>query len=255
MRRRALINLVLFGMAALLGLGVHLDLTRSAAPRLPPLTALQPAVIGEIRIHDGKDKDILLVKQDGQWQMRRPYPVAAAEERVQQLLAIATTPVQRRIPAGEEDLGRYGLSPSGLRLELDGIGIDFGTTEPLRFRRYVRAGGQVSLIDDGFYHHLIASAEDFVSRRLLPPGARADVARSRARPLELNQLLTLTADGVTRLGEPPEGIELSIWLWDAPEAIPLLLSSDRRQLARPGLGLVYQFQTPIPLRQPPHPSP
>ena len=255
MQRRALINLVLFGVASILGGLAYLDVTRTGVSDQPSLTPLRPESIAEIRIRDNKDKDILLVREEGRWRMRQPYQVPAAAERIGQLLGIATTPVRRSFPARDADLPGYGLAPAELHLDLDGVGIDFGATEPIRFRRYVRLGAEVGLIDDGFQHHLIAPAEDFVSRRVVPEGARVDPARSRVRPLDLDLLIELTADSVTPLKGQPEGVELEIGVWDAERPLPLILAPDRRQLARPDLGLAYGFREPLPLRPPPPTNP
>ena len=46
--------------------------------------------------------------------------------------------------------------------------LSFGDLDPIGQHRYVAIGEQVHLIGDGFQHHLIAGAENYVARALLP---------------------------------------------------------------------------------------
>jgi hypothetical protein len=248
MNRRALINLILFALAAVLAGIAYLDLSRSGVTALPTLTDLSPDTITEVRIRRGEGDEIHLVKDAGRWQMRTPYLVPAADERINRLLPIAATPIRRRFSVAEAELARFGLAAPELRLELNGVGIDFGATEPVRYRRYTLIQDEIRLIDNGFQHHLIAPAEDYVSRRILPEGAKVDAARSKLRPLDPTVLTDLAADTVSPLRGSPEGIELEIWLVGDEKPIACILSYDRRELALPERGVLYGFRDPLPLR-------
>ncbi|MGD8909671.1 MAG: hypothetical protein PVI92_10010 [Chromatiales bacterium] len=151
MDRRWRLNLTLLAAAGLLGLLIW----RAQPPRLPPLTPLDPAHIEQIEISDLSGRHILLKKVAGIW---RSGTAAADQRRIAQLLGICTTPSLERFPAAA-DLTPFNLAPAPIRLRLDSLTLDFGTTDPLNGWRYVHMDKQVHLIADGFYHHLTAPPE------------------------------------------------------------------------------------------------
>ncbi len=177
MHRRLLINLVL-GAAILLLAALALYEPRiedSATPR--PLTSLDPGQIQHVRIIDNRGKEVELSRRATGWMMLAPYRIAADGPRVQALLRIAAAPVHTRFPAQPERLEAFGLAPAAVGLQLDGHSLLIGSTDPLRFRRYIMTGDTINLIDDGFYHHMAAPAEDFISRNLFPPDAHIESVR------------------------------------------------------------------------------
>jgi len=157
MSRRSLLNLSL----TLLVLGLILWVWRLQPQPLPPLTPLQPQQVERIRISDDKGREIRLAKRAGHWWLDQS---PADEERIEQLLGICTTPSLRRFPGAEKHLAEFGLDPPALRLWLNDLQLDFGTTDPINGWRYVLTGGQIHLIGDGFRHHLSAPAAAFIEK-------------------------------------------------------------------------------------------
>ncbi|MEW8692646.1 MAG: hypothetical protein AB2535_16395 [Candidatus Thiodiazotropha endolucinida] len=153
---RTIINLLLLAVAGLLGLLVWLS---QPAP-LPPLTHLDPQQITRIRINDLQGREISLMRRQNQW-MSGDRP--ADQSRVRQLLKICRTPSLSRFTA-PDDLEPYGLAPSPIVMALDGTRLSFGNSDPVNGWRYVHHQGEVHLIADGFYHHLIAPAEAWLAR-------------------------------------------------------------------------------------------
>ncbi|MES9823096.1 MAG: hypothetical protein ABW127_01560 [Candidatus Thiodiazotropha endolucinida] len=153
---RIKINLLLLAVAGLLGLLVWLS---QPAP-LPPLTHLDPQQITRIRINDLQGREISLMRRQNQW-MSGDRPVD--QSRVRQLLKICRTPSLNRFKA-PDDLEPYGLAPSPIVMALDGTRLSFGNSDPVNGWRYVHHQGEVHLIADGFYHHLIAPAEAWLAR-------------------------------------------------------------------------------------------
>ncbi|MEW7975556.1 MAG: hypothetical protein AB2540_03150 [Candidatus Thiodiazotropha endolucinida] len=153
---RTKINLLLLAVAALLGLLVWLS---QPAP-LPPLTHLDPQQITRIRINDLQGREISLMRRQNQW-MSGDRP--ADQSRVRQLLKICRTPSLSRFTA-PDDLEPYGLAPSPIVMALDGTRLSFGNSDPVNGWRYVHHQGEVHLIADGFYHHLIAPAEAWLAK-------------------------------------------------------------------------------------------
>jgi hypothetical protein len=158
MSRRSLLNLGL----SLLVLGLLVWVWRLQPQPLPPLTPLQPQQIERIRISDDTGRDIRLEKRAGRWWLGQ---APANQERIEQLLGICTTPSLRRLPATERRLAEFGLAPPPLRLWLNDLELDFGTTDPINGWRYVLTGGQIHLIGDGFQHHLSAPVTAFAGKQ------------------------------------------------------------------------------------------
>jgi hypothetical protein len=153
---RAKINLLLFAIAGLLGLLAWLS--QPSPP--PPLTLLDPQQISRIRISDLQGDETSLLRLENHWMIGdRP----ADQSRVRQLLKICQTPSLRRFTA-PDDLAPYGLTPAPIVMTLDDSTLSFGNIDPVNGWRYVLYQGEVHLIADGFYHHLIAPAEAWFAR-------------------------------------------------------------------------------------------
>ena len=156
MQRRWLGNLILLLVAGVLGLVVW----QAQSPALQPLTGLEPGQISRIDISDLSGRQVQLTKQAGQWHLGSGM---ADQVRVVQLLGISRTQSLERfaVPA---DLRPFGLEPAPIRLRLDDLTLDFGATDPINGWRYVRIGGTIHLIADGYYHHLTAAPESWLER-------------------------------------------------------------------------------------------
>jgi hypothetical protein len=156
MSRRFRLNLLLLGVASLLGLLVWW----SQPPPLPALTRLDPQKIGRIQINDLQGREIKLTQDQGQWMSGTQR---ADQKRVGQLLKICGTPSLNRFEA-PDDLSPYGLDPALLVMKLDDATLRFGSNDPLNGWRYVLYRGEVHLIADGFYHHLNAPPEAWLAQ-------------------------------------------------------------------------------------------
>lgn len=155
MSRRTLINLILSGLAVLLGLMIW---WLQPQP-LPTLTDLQPEQVNRIRIRDNSSREILLTRQSGAWLLGQK---SANADRIEQLLDICSTPSLRRFSAPLKRLEEFGLQPPAILLRLNDLELAFGSTDPINGWRYVRIDNQIHLIGDGFHHHLTAPASEFL---------------------------------------------------------------------------------------------
>ncbi len=161
--RRSKINLAMSAVVLLLALGVYLTPGTDPGEQSVPLTGIEPADVVRIRI-ENRLGHIALEKQETEWVVASPYRMQADAARISGLLRIATTPSHLQLAAENRDLGAYGLvTPIG-SIELNGTEIAFGSTEPVHRRRYVLVDGRINLIDDGFYHHLMAKPGAFAEK-------------------------------------------------------------------------------------------
>jgi hypothetical protein len=139
-------------------LGLLAWLSQPSPP--PPLTQLDPLQITRIGISDLQGREISLLRQGERWTSNNR---AADPSRIGQLLKICLTPSLQRF-AAPDDLAPYGLAPAPIVLTLDDSTLSFGNTDPVNGWRYVHHQGEVHLIADGFYHHLVAPAEAWLAK-------------------------------------------------------------------------------------------
>jgi len=164
--RRSKINLALSTVVLLFATGIYLASETNVGEQPVPLTGIKPENIAQIRIKNQQDRLVGLDKRETEWFMTSPYRAKADAVRIGGLLRITTTPTYLRLAAHSLDLVVYGLAAPIAFLYLDETEFAFGSTEPVHRRRYVLVDGRINLIDDGFYHHLMAKPEGFVAKPL-----------------------------------------------------------------------------------------
>jgi hypothetical protein len=239
MTGRWIVNFILLLVVIALGAAARHELATSLTA--DGLTGLDPERIAEVTIERNGEPAIRLQRTGEGWRMQAPYAVDADAARIDQLVRIAATPVYRSLP--ETALADHlGLAPERVRLTLDGLALRFGDTDPIDQRRYVAIGDRIHLINDGFQHHLLAPATDYVSNRLLPAGFHADSGTLDGQPLStstLTALGALTATRVTPVQGELSGRLLSLRAPDGGKAVRFLVSADGRRWTRVDLHLTY----------------
>lgn len=164
MSNRTLINLGLFVLVAILfTIAIYEPGLDEQTGASLPLTQLQPEEIHTIRLSSPGNLGIELKQRNGTWHMTAPREAPANSEKIGQLLHIATTRSHSRFPLPKERLAEFGLEPASIRLQLNELALEFGNNDPLHFRRYVRINDQLHLISNGFHHHLMAGADDYLA--------------------------------------------------------------------------------------------
>jgi hypothetical protein len=232
MAGRWLTNLMLLLVLALLALGIRQELAWEGRPQT--LAGLDPKDLRLIEVEREGEPRIRIERGPDGWRLLEPLAVDADQDRLERVLAILDAPVQRSFPEQSAALGELGLAPSKLRLRLDSLTLAFGGLDPLSQQRYVAADGLVHLIEDRFYHLLIAPPIDFVSRALLPAGQPAAFATLGGVPLaadSLGVLAGLTAERVEPLAGEIAGEPVQVKFADG-RALRFLVSEDRRRWSR-----------------------
>lgn len=131
-----------------------------------PLTHVDTAAVSRIELA-GKET-LSLEKKDGHWHLTTPFQAPANDRRVELLLNIPAKSSNASYPAVAGELARFGLAPPGAVLRLDDLSLEFGDSDPIQQRRYVKVGETLRLVEDDFHHHLTAPATDYVEKKLLP---------------------------------------------------------------------------------------
>ncbi len=166
-KRKHLINLTLTALLVGLLLIVWLDLQREAAEREKTLLGITADQVQRIQIKRQGHDTILLDKLADRWRISQPLQARANNERVTSLLRYLKVPASASFDANDDELARYKLKPATLSLSYNDDEIVFGDTNPLRGERYILFKGQIHLVRDGIYHHLISSPTDFINAELL----------------------------------------------------------------------------------------
>lgn len=212
---RVLLNLVLLGVVLVLAAVLYFGGEDEDVD--PPLTALSPAAIESITLAQTQGATLRLQKRDGRWQLIEPVQTPAEAAQAERLAALATTPVRSRLDDAGLDLAALGLAPPRFTLALDDQRLEFGMTEPLSGRRYVRRDGEVLLIDDPAGELVDGDYADLVARRLLPPGKTLVGIQTPAMQLQRDAEGSWTS--VQQPAAPAEQLRATADAWAAAEAL------------------------------------
>jgi formamidopyrimidine-DNA glycosylase len=181
------------------------------------------------------------------WRMLEPFAAPAADATIGKLLPISSAFVHRTFPAAALDLHQLGLDPPLISLHLDDLELRFGATEPVDERRYVQIGDMVHLIDDRYLPQLLASAEHYVDRRLLPAGFSPMLGTIDGRPLGAGAVAGVGgrrgAAGGTA-DRPLGGRVLTLESADGGKALRFLIDEGGTRWSRLDQRLSYLFSQP-----------
>lgn len=263
-------NLLNLGLAvALLGLGGWIWFAQQAAPQadVVRLTPLASDDIRRIEIQPARRADAILERRGDDWWLVEPFEIRAAPTRVKAVMDLLQARSQAHYAAAVVDLEQAGLQSPDLRLRVDTLQLDFGDTEPLKGRRFVRVGDEVHLIVDRYSYLLQGGVASLVSPALLPSGALLREIRLPGRRLLQQDGRWRLAGGATTgtdslqalVDEWQQAMALKVSRYDAAPAsdaadvIELLFSNngplrfrlvqndDETLLIREDLGLTYHF--------------
>lgn len=168
--RRGRLNLALLAIAG--GLGVAVFLSQEQEEKGPPLTALAPDAITRIAISHPGAAAIRLEKQDGAWHLVEPVAGIADAFEVNAIVGLADRETQQKLDGAR--LAELELDPPKYTLTLNDTTIAIGGVEPLQYRRYVKVGEAVYLIEDPPGAALDADYADLVAKDVLRPGAEIE---------------------------------------------------------------------------------
>lgn len=168
--KRTQLNL---GLAvAVAGLAVAVWVSREKPEQHLPLTPIAENDLKTIVIGHPDAKTIRLEKQGEGWRLTEPVDAPTDALEVSSLIGLTKLDVLRSLPIGEVKLGELGLEPPKFTVKLNDVELGFGDTEPIEYRRYVKADSQVALVTDPPSAALDADYSDLVSKELIPAGAK-----------------------------------------------------------------------------------
>jgi len=117
-------------------------------------------------------ESLVFEKRDGHWWLATPFQAPANDIRIRQLLMIAKAESRAHYPVKPEEFAKFELDKPKAELNLGQVILRFGGSEPIDMLRYVQIGETLHLVSDDFSHQLLASATDYVDKKLLPEDAK-----------------------------------------------------------------------------------
>jgi hypothetical protein len=251
--RRWLINLALLALLLLLLLGIQLE--QRQTQRESQLTSLDPNSVSRVVLRRTGEPAVRLERRPTGWEMNAPYAVPADGDAVSALLPVARARVARSLPLAGLDLAELGLERPAVRLELDGLELRFGTTEPVAALRYVQQGDTVQLIEDRYLPRLLSRTIDLVGRRLLPPDFSPGLGDLDGVPITAGTLAPLadaTAVRVETAANPEDdarvGQVLNLTSADGGDGLVFAVRDGGTRWTRLDTGLSWLFATaPLPI--------
>lgn len=245
LKRRWLLNLALFAVVLVLAVSARLEQRQDLLTTT--LTSMPVQQIQSLSLKRPGEPRMRLARKDNGWHMLEPFVAPAADAPTTKLLPIAATYVHRTLPAATLDLQRLRLDPAMISLRLDDLELRFGTTEPVHDWRYVQIGDLVHLIDDGFLAQLLAPAQDYLDRRLLPKNFSPGLGNLDGRPIGAGVLAELTEVEAIRV-EPLHGQlgghVLTLESADGGKGIRFLIDAGGTRWSRLDQRLSYLFTDP-----------
>lgn len=268
MKSRWILNIVL--VAVIAGLAAFVYFKPGVHKAKPPakLTTLKPAEINSIKIQRTGAAAAELVRTTKGWQMQAPLKLRADQMLVKTLLDSINQNVSSSFAAKPSALAQYGLDPPHARLWLNGTEFDFGDTEPIHHNRYVQIGGTVYLTGSLLYYRANHAPLWWASKRLLPehahitglqlpdatltlkgvkwqlspanPAISSDTIQTLIQNWESAQAIGTAAIGK---GKPEGEVAIELAGVKQPLRFAILKDPDFLVLARPDLGLEYEFDS------------
>lgn len=162
---RARLNLLLLVLATGLGLGVWYS--QEKEEKGPPLTTLTADALVKIAIEHPDRDAVRLEKKDGRWSLVAPASARVDEFEINALLGLVDREAKKALDRESINLAELGLDPPKYTITLNDTTISFGDVEPLDYRRYVKVGEAVSLIEDPPSAALDADYADLVAKSVL----------------------------------------------------------------------------------------
>ena len=167
--KRWLINYLLI---ALVGIFIYSGNRYQATSGFPPvnsISSLKPQNIHTVIIETPNDKQQVVLRKTGNlWLFEKPVQWPANDTTVERLISIVQSESDSRLPADEIELATLGLDSPQVSLILNDTRIEFGTTNNIGQRRYVKIAATVYLLPDLHLHFITQGLIGLVDRRLLP---------------------------------------------------------------------------------------
>ncbi len=164
MSSRLLLNLLL--LIFVLSLITIMRLVSNQPSDATSLLALDRDAVNRITIKRPQN-DIILEKQGSDWIMRAPHHTRAHAFRINRLLDLTEVTDDNSYDINGLHLASYGLAPPRAEILFNDHLIQFGGSNPVNHKRYIRSQDRLFLINDSLYPLISSQPTSFVDLSLL----------------------------------------------------------------------------------------
>ncbi len=166
MNKKRLLNIALL---ALLIIGIFLVNQKEKPAEIQRLTSLDLDSIQTINIPRSQGKSISFYKNNAAvWYMKTPYTLKAHPFRINTLLSLTQTPVNKIYSSKDLNLADFALDPPRASIKFDNTTVYYGSVNPLNNQRYLLVNQQLAMLTDTSYPLVSAQAASFVDLSLVP---------------------------------------------------------------------------------------
>jgi len=166
--RRWLINYLLIALIGLFIYAGNRYQATSGFSSVNSISSLKPQDIHTVIIETPDNSQIVLRNTGNQWLFEKPVQWPADNTTVERLISIVQSKSDSRLPVDEIELATLGLDSPKVTLTLNDTRIEFGTTNNIGQRRYVKIAATVYLLPDLHLHFITQGLIGLIDRRLLP---------------------------------------------------------------------------------------
>lgn len=99
-------------------------------------------------LNTGSAPTLEMQKNDGKWQITKPIYAEVDANKIKHLLTLLSERVDARYPVKGNNLAAFGLDQEKLSVSFNGVKLQFGTTNPVSHKRYLRKGDSIYLVDE-----------------------------------------------------------------------------------------------------------
>lgn len=113
-----------------------------------------------------KSGDIILIKKDNVWFMQHPHHIRAHAFRINSLLNLVKLETTSLYNSDDLNLKTYGLDKPRAKIKFNNTLIEFGKTNPVNLKRYLKVGKNIFLVSDLLYPLISSQPTSFVNLAL-----------------------------------------------------------------------------------------
>lgn len=236
MNSRTLVNLLL--LILVVGLSAFIYQRQLQNQQVHRLTQLQPNDIHTIVIPRSKG-DIVLEKIGDHWQMQSPYQLRAHDFRIERLIDMATSEVDRQYDSQGLKLEAYGIDEHSSSIRFNDTTIRYGNTNPLNNKRYVLVDKQLYLIDDQLYPLINSQPSSFADLALLDSTQRISAIQLPGLHVYKNEKGSWQAEQKNHTDAfiDADSLQTLVDNWQSAQAFGVHAYLQRKQLGRIQLHL------------------
>ena len=166
MNSRIFVNLSL-SVFLLIAVAIYYN-SKQTVNKSPLLTSLTIDEINIIRIHKPNNNDIVFIKKSGTtWYMQKPYQATAHQFRLNTLINLTQTAIDKSYDTADLNLSDYALEKPRAHITFNDTDIYFGKTNTINNKRYFLSQNKMALVSDQTYPLVSAHASSFISLSLL----------------------------------------------------------------------------------------